>query len=88
LEWKAVVAWLAGLAGLYLVGTVLFRPFKFLLRLAAYLVLGGAILLALNAVFGQFGFHIPVNALTVLTAGLLQLPGLLLLVLVNCLLLT
>jgi inhibitor of the pro-sigma K processing machinery len=84
MEWKAVVAWLAGLAGLYLVGTVLFHPFRFLLRLALYLVFGGAIVLAANAVIGQFGFHIPVNALTVLTAGLLQLPGLVLLVLVSC----
>ncbi len=86
MEWKAVAAWLAGLAGLYLVGTVLFQPFRFLFRLAFYLIFGGAVILALNAVFGQFGFHIPVNALTVLTAGLLQLPGLILLVLVNCLL--
>jgi len=37
---------------------------------------------------GRFGFHIAINPATVLTAGILQLPGVLLLVLVNYMILS
>lgn len=83
MEWKYIFIGLAGLLGLYLVGTVLFRPLKFLIRLAAWAMLGGVLLMAINAVFGHFGFHIAINPATILTAGILQLPGVVLLVLVH-----
>ncbi len=83
MEWKLVFTGLAGLLGLYLVGTVLFRPLRFLIRLAAWILLGGGLLAVINILFGQFGFHIAINPVTVLTAGILQLPGVVLLVLVN-----
>lgn len=86
MEWKLFFIGLAGLLGLYLVGTVLFRPLKFLVRLAAWALLGGVLLAAINALFGNFGFHIAINPVTILTAGILQLPGVVLLVLVNFLL--
>lgn len=86
MEWKMFFIGLAGLLGLYLVGTVLFRPLRFLIRLAAWALLGGVLLLAINTVFGHFGFHIAINPVTILTAGILQLPGVVLLVLVNYLL--
>ncbi len=86
MEWKLVFVGLAGLLGLYLVGTVLFRPLRFMVRLAAWILLGGGLLVLINILFGQFGFHIAINPVTVLTAGILQLPGVVLLVLVNYLL--
>lgn len=86
MEWKYIFIGMAGLLGLYLVGTVLFRPLKLLIRLAAWAMLGGGLLVAINAVFGHFGFHIAINPATILTAGILQLPGVVLLVLVNYLL--
>lgn len=86
MEWKLVFTGLAGLLGLYLVGTVLFRPLRFLIRIVAWLLLGVVLLAAINILFGQFGFHIAINPVTILTAGILQLPGVVLLVLVNYLL--
>lgn len=83
MEWKYIFIGMAGLLGLYLVGTVLFRPLRFLIRLAAWALLGGVLLVAINTVFGHFGFHIAINPATILTAGILQLPGVVLLVLVN-----
>ncbi|OPY59182.1 MAG: SigmaK-factor processing regulatory protein BofA [Pelotomaculum sp. PtaU1.Bin035] len=83
MEWRFIMIGLACLMGIYLVGTVLFRPFKFLIRLAAWMLLGGVLLMAINTVFGNFGLHIAINPVTILTAGVLQLPGLVLLVLVN-----
>lgn len=85
MEWKYVIIGLTGLFGLYLVGTALLRPLKFFIRLAAWAVLGVVLLLAINAAFGYFGFHIAINPLTILTAGILQLPGVALLVLLNVL---
>lgn len=84
MEWKLVVVALVGLFGFYLVGTVFFRPLRFLIRLAAWALLGGVLLAVINTLFGQFGFHIAINPATILTAGLLQLPGVVLLVLLNC----
>ncbi|HBC91886.1 MAG TPA: SigmaK-factor processing regulatory BofA [Pelotomaculum sp.] len=86
MEWKYVMIGLAGLFGLYLVGTSLFRPLKFLIRLTVWTVLGVVLLLAINGAFGYLGFHIAINPLTILTAGILQLPGVVLLVLLNVLL--
>lgn len=85
MEWKYMIIGLAGLFGLYLVGTALFRPLKFLIRLTIWAALGVVLLLAINAAFGYFGFHIAINPLTILTAGVLQLPGVVLLVLLNVL---
>lgn len=84
MEWKFVIIGLAGLLGLYLVGTVLLQPLKVLIRLATWMLLGGVLLVAINTLFGHFGLHIAINPVTLLTAGLLQLPGVALLVLVNC----
>lgn len=75
---------LAGLLGMYLIGTVLFQPIRFLVRLAAYMLFGGCLLFAINALFGHLGLHVAINPVTLLTAGILQLPGVALLVLVSC----
>lgn len=85
MEWKLFFIGMAGLFGLYLVGTVLYKPLRFLLRLAAWALLGIVLLTVINAIFGQFGFHIAINPVTILTAGILQLPGIVLLVAANCL---
>ncbi|BAF58235.1 hypothetical membrane protein [Pelotomaculum thermopropionicum SI] len=83
MEWKLFLTGLAGLLGLYLVGTVLFRPLKFLIRLAVWALLGAVLLAAANVLLGHFGFHIAVNPVTIMTAGILQLPGVVLLALIN-----
>ncbi|MCG9968734.1 pro-sigmaK processing inhibitor BofA family protein [Pelotomaculum terephthalicicum JT] len=83
MEEKFVFIGLAGLLGLYLIGTAMFRPLRLLVRLAAYMLLGGGLLIAINAVFGHLGLHIAVNPVTLLTAGILQLPGVALLVLIH-----
>ncbi|MDD3653175.1 MAG: pro-sigmaK processing inhibitor BofA family protein [Desulfotomaculaceae bacterium] len=83
MEWKFVIIGLVGLFGLYLLGTVLLQPLKALIRLAAWILLGGFLLMVINTLFGHLGLYIAINPVTLLTAGLLQLPGVALLVLVN-----
>lgn len=80
MDYKLVLLSLCGLAGLYLLATFFFAPFKYLARLFAWVVIGAALLTVVNLAGGLVGFHIAVNAFTVLTAGILNLPGVVLLV--------
>lgn len=67
-------------AGLVLSGLMSAKPLKLLLSLAVCLVTGFVLLWLLNQVLGQVDMHVAMNPFTVLVAGMFQLPGLLLLV--------
>ena len=54
---------------------MLLLPMKFLCRLALYSGCGFLCLWLLNTVSGITGIYLPVNAITVLIAGLLGVPG-------------
>jgi len=74
---------LIGLCGLFVAVAFLARPLKLLLRLVSYVVVGTVLILLTNIVLGQMGMHIALNPATILTAGVLQIPGTLLLVVLN-----
>lgn len=83
MEWKTLILSLLGLIGLYLFGTIFARPLVLLGKLGASLVVGGILLVLVNVVGGGLGVHIAINPFTLLTAGILQIPGVVLLVLAN-----
>ncbi|MEW6726937.1 pro-sigmaK processing inhibitor BofA family protein [Desulforudis sp. 1088] len=85
-EWKVILLSLLGLAGLYLIGSFFVTPFKYLCRLFGYVVVGAVLLALINIGGSVFDFHIAINPLTVLTAGFLQIPGVVLLILAKLLL--
>lgn len=75
-----MVAFGVGVLLLYLLGRVLLVPLKYVSKLLINAVVGGILLWVLN-VFGNFiGLHIPINPITALTAGFLGIPGVVLLV--------
>lgn len=86
LTWGVVAIYGAGLGALYLFGRIFAMPIKWILRLLANALLGGAVLIAINVVGGPLGFHIGINPVTALVVGLLGLPGVLLLLLLSLLL--
>lgn len=86
MEWKTILLGLLGLAGLYLVGSFFVTPVKYLGRLLGYAIVGTVLLVLVNLGGSLFGLHIPINAVTILTAGLLQVPGVILLILAKVLL--
>lgn len=86
MEWKTILLGLLGLAGLYLVGSFFVTPVKLLGRLLGYAIMGTVLLVLTNLGGSLFGLHIAINAVTILTAGLLQIPGVVLLVLAKVLL--
>lgn len=78
-----LLAWGLGLAALYVVAWFLATPIKWLLRLLASGVLGGLLLLAVNFAGGAFGIGLGVNPITCLVAGLLGVPGVALMLVVQ-----
>lgn len=80
MEWQLVLLGLLGLAGLYLVGSFLVTPLKYLYRLFACVVVGVLLLVVVNLGGSFWGFHVAINPATVLAAGLLQIPGVVLLI--------
>lgn len=83
MEVKLVFWSLLGLFGLFIIGTLLVKPLRFLLRLGFHLAVGVVLLVILNLVLGQIGFNVAINPATILTAGFLQIPGVFLLVVLN-----
>ncbi len=83
MEWKYAFLFLAGLCGIFVAAAFLARPLRWLLRLAGYAAVGTVTLLLLNVVLGQVGMRIALNPATVFTAGVLQIPGAILLVVLN-----
>ncbi|MCL6610389.1 MAG: pro-sigmaK processing inhibitor BofA family protein [Peptococcaceae bacterium] len=85
MEWKYAFLVLAGLCGIFVMAAFLARPVVWMLRLVSCALVGTVLILVSNMVLGQVGMRIAINPATVLTAGILQIPGALLLVVLNCL---
>ncbi|MGE5472876.1 MAG: pro-sigmaK processing inhibitor BofA family protein [Ignavibacteriales bacterium] len=80
---NTLFAYLFGLIILYVIGRVLIFPVKILIKLIVNGVLGGAILWLLNIFGSSFGINIGINVVTALIAGLLGIPGVILLLILN-----
>lgn len=72
---SAVLAYTVGLIVLYLLFRLLWLPAKLLLRGLYSVCLGTLAILAFNAFGRHLGLYVPVNPLSVLSAGFLGLPG-------------
>lgn len=81
-----VVAYVAGLLLLYIIGWVLITPLKVLIKLLLNGVIGGLMLWVLNLVGGSFGVSVVINPVTALIAGFLGVPGVVLILLLQVLL--
>lgn len=81
MEWTTIIMALIGLFGLYLVGVFIAKPLRFFFKMSMYLLVGVLLISFVNLIGNNFGIHIPLNPFTIVTAGLLQVPGLILLLL-------
>jgi len=73
--WLGLLAYAAALVGLFCVGKYGAVPLKWAVRLMVNALIGGAALLAFNAVAAPWGVHIGINAWTTLCVGTLGVPG-------------
>ncbi|MDK2822005.1 MAG: inhibitor of the pro-sigma processing machinery [Clostridia bacterium] len=65
---------------IYLIGNILLKPLKLIFKIFVNSFFGLILLWAFNFIGAFFSFFIPLNWLTVLIAGFLGLPGLILLI--------
>lgn len=78
-----ILAYALGLILLYLAGWLLLVPLKLLLRFLLNGILGGAVLWILNLIGTFIGFSVVLNPITALTVGFLGVPGLILILLLQ-----
>ena len=76
-----ILAFGAGILILLLLFKIFSWPLKILLKLVVNAVIGAFVLIIFNLVGGFFGLGIPINPLNALIAGILGIPGVLLLLL-------
>ena len=66
---------------LFLLGKTLLIPLKIVLKMIVNSMLGGILLVVLNAVGSTVGLMIPLNLVNAVTVGILGVPGVFLLLL-------
>ncbi|MEW6107410.1 MAG: pro-sigmaK processing inhibitor BofA family protein [Bacillota bacterium] len=74
------VAYAFALFLLYVVAYILYVPLKIIVRLTYNVIIGGVVLWLVNLVGGFFGLSVAINPVTALIAGLLGIPGLVLII--------
>ena len=85
LEYNSIIAFVACLFFLFIVGKIFIVPLKLILKLVLNSILGGAIIYIINIVGGFFNFHIGLNIITSIIVGLLGIPGSILIILIKLL---
>ena len=80
-EMNVILAYIFGIILICLLGRMFLMPIKIIFRLIYNALIGGAMLWVVNYLGAHFGFNIAINPITALIAGLLGLPGVILLIL-------
>ena len=75
-----VMAVLFLLIVIYIGAQVIIKPVKLLWKVGINSVIGLVLLLLVNYGAARFGFVLPINFITILVAGFLGIPGILLLI--------
>jgi len=83
LELSIILAYAVGLILLYVVGWILLIPLKWIIRLIWNSILGGIMLFIINVVGGIWGVSLAINPLSAAIAGVLGIPGVILLLLLK-----
>ncbi len=80
MDWNIALWIMIGLSIIFIFGTFLTKPLLFIGRLLVSIVVGIGLLLLTNVLLGKLGISVAINVVTVLTAGILHVPGVVLLV--------
>lgn len=83
MEIGVLLAYGFALLALYVVGYLFLVPLKFLLKLIVNSILGGVVILLVNLVGGIWGFHLALNVFSAIIVGVLGIPGVALLAILN-----
>ncbi len=80
---NSIFAYALGLILIFIICRIFIKPIRWLLKLAINSVLGGLILAAVNFVGGFAGITVVISPLSALLAGILGVPGVLLVALLQ-----
>ncbi len=81
IKYSMIFAYILGIIFLYMMGRLLLKPMKIILKFVFNTVLGVMIILGVNYIGSKlFGFHIALNIFSAIVTGFLGIPGILLLV--------
>ena len=83
IDYRLILAYIAGIVLLFLLGKLLLVPLKVVLKLFLNALLGAVAILAANFIGGIFGFHIAFNIYTSFIVGTLGLPGFVLIIILK-----
>jgi inhibitor of the pro-sigma K processing machinery len=70
-----IIIAIVGLILLLLFSAALTKPLRWAGKLCIKAIIGAILLFFLNQVGGRYGLHVPINAATVSVSGLLGIPG-------------
>ena len=79
----SIFAYAAGLVLVFVFCRIFIKPIKWMLKLIINGILGGLILTAVNFVGGFAGISVIINPLSALLAGLLGVPGVVLVIILQ-----
>lgn len=83
MEIGTIMAFIFGLFLLYVIGMLLVIPIKVIIKLIVNGVIGGILLVIFNLVGGLIGLNLIINPLSAIIAGLLGVPGIILLLIIQ-----
>lgn len=86
MDLNTIIVYLACLIVIIIVGKIFYVPLKHIIKLLINSILGGVLIYIVNSVGSSFGFHIGLNIGTALFAGILGVPGVIVLILITVLL--
>ena len=86
METNNIIAFIACLFFLFILGKVFIVPLKTILKIILNSIIGGIIIFVINLIGGFFNFHIGLNVITSIFVGILGIPGAIVVVLVKLLL--
>ncbi len=70
-----IITFIACITFLFIFGKVFILPLKSIFKLILNSILGGILILFINIIGLNFGFHIGINIVTSMCVGLLGIPG-------------
>lgn len=82
---NTLIAYLAGIIVIFLIGRIFIIPLKIILKLIINSLLGGILILLINVIGATWGFHLGLNIITAIFVGLLGIPGSIVLILLKLL---
>ena len=80
-DFHVIIAFVFGIVLIYLIGRVFLMPIRLILKLIYNGIVGGIMLWIVNYIGAYIGFSIAINPITALVAGVLGIPGVVLLIL-------